>query len=66
MSFSSDGLAQAFIDGQWHYIKRNGDTLPVVRYDNGADYFSEGFACSRETGSNSHSKNSGSLNIEAV
>jgi WG repeat protein len=50
MSFSSDGLAQAFIDGQWHYIKRNGDTLPVITYDNGADYFSEGLVRSIRNG----------------
>ena len=50
MSFSADGLAQAWIDGQWHYIKRNGDTLPVITYDNGADYFSEGLVRSIRNG----------------
>ena len=50
MSFSSEGLAQALIDGQWHYIKRNGDTLPVITYDNGADYFSEGLVRSIRNG----------------
>ena len=50
MSFSSDDLAQALIDGQWHYIKRNGDTLPVITYDNGADYFSEGLVRSIRNG----------------
>jgi hypothetical protein len=47
MSFSADGLARAFIKHRWYYIKKDGTTLPVITYDNGADYFSEGLVRSR-------------------
>ena len=50
MVFSPDGLAQAFIDRSWYYIKRDGSTLPVITYDNGADYFAEGLVRSRVDG----------------
>jgi len=50
MFFSADGLARAFIDHSWYYIKRDGSTLPVITYDNGADYFSEGLVRSRIDG----------------
>lgn len=42
MSYTSSGLASAFIDGHWYYVKSNGDLLQVVTLDNGADYFVEG------------------------
>jgi len=42
MSFDSSGLAEVGIEHQWFYVKRDGTSLPVVDYDNGADYFSEG------------------------
>jgi hypothetical protein len=42
MSYTSNGLASAFIDGRWYYVKPNGDLLQVVTFDNGADYFAEG------------------------
>jgi len=50
MDFSPDGLAQAFIEHSWYYIKRDGSTLSVVTFDNGADYFSEGLVRSRING----------------
>lgn len=42
MYYSEDGLAAAIIDDQWYYIKPNGKLLPIITYDNGADYFKEG------------------------
>lgn len=50
MSFSADGLAQAFIEHRWYYTKMDGTTLPVITYDNGADDFSEGLVRSRVAG----------------
>lgn len=42
LHFDADSLAQILIDGQWFYVKPDGRQLPVVTYDNGADYFAEG------------------------
>jgi hypothetical protein len=42
LSFDDDGLASAAIDGAMFYVKPNGDTLQVLTFDNGADYFEEG------------------------
>lgn len=42
MSYTTNGLASALIDGHWYYVRPNGDLLRVVTFDNGADYFSEG------------------------
>jgi hypothetical protein len=42
MSFVHEGLAAALIDNQWRYVKRNGESLRVLTYDNYADDFSEG------------------------
>ena len=42
MSYTTSGLAEAFIDGHFYYVKPNGELLQVVAFDNGADYFSEG------------------------
>lgn len=50
MYLNQDGLAQALIDHSWYYIKRDGATLPVITFDNGADYFSEGLVRSRVGG----------------
>lgn len=50
ISDSVKGLASAIIAGQWYYIKPDGQTLPVVTYDNGADYFSEGLVRSLQNG----------------
>ncbi|MFL6585216.1 MAG: WG repeat-containing protein [Chthoniobacterales bacterium] len=43
-------MAQALIERTWYYVKRDGATLPVITYDNGADYFSEGLVRSRLAG----------------
>jgi len=43
VAFGSSGLAPFFTSGQYFYIKANGDFLPVIPYDNGADTFREGF-----------------------
>ena len=50
MFFDPDGFGRAFIDHGWYYVKRDGTTLPVITYDNGADYFSEGLVRSRIDG----------------
>jgi hypothetical protein len=42
MSYTTSGLASVLIDGHWYYVRRNGELLQVVTFDNGADYFSEG------------------------
>lgn len=45
LTYGKYGLGQLMVlgdNGGWHYIKRNGATLPVVTFDNGADYFAEG------------------------
>lgn len=42
MSYSEEGLASALIDRQWYYLRRDGKSLPVLTYDNGPDFFSEG------------------------
>lgn len=50
MSYTSSGLASAWIDGHWYYVKPNGDLLQVVTFDNGADYFSDGLTRSLMSG----------------
>lgn len=42
VSYDEHRLAQIAVEYTWHYLKRNGDSLPVMTYDNGADEFSEG------------------------
>lgn len=42
VNFGSSGLAPFWVSGQYFYIKSNGDFLPVIPYDNGADTFREG------------------------
>jgi WG containing repeat len=44
LEFDQGELAVATIEGQLHYIHRSGRTAPVLRFDNGADYFVEGVA----------------------
>jgi hypothetical protein len=41
MSFR-DGFASVLIEHQHYYVKRDGSILPVLTFDNGADYFAEG------------------------
>ncbi len=42
IAFLPSGLASFWTSGQYFYIKSNGDFLPVIRYDNGADPYQEG------------------------
>ena len=42
IDFRSSGLAAFWTENQCFYIKKDGSFLPVISYDNGADYFSEG------------------------
>lgn len=42
IAFGSSGLAPFWTSGQYFYIKGNGDFLPVIPYDNGADTYREG------------------------
>jgi hypothetical protein len=47
LTYGKYGLGQLLVlggGGGWRYIKKNGETLPVVTFDNGADYFTEGLA----------------------
>lgn len=37
-----EGVASVAIEGEWCYVKRSGELLQVVAYDNGPDYFAEG------------------------
>ena len=43
LSFS-DGLASVLTSDGWYYVRADGRNAPVVTYDNGPDYFSEGLA----------------------
>ena len=42
ISFGSSGLAPFWTQGQYFYVKKDGSYLPVILFDNGADYFREG------------------------
>jgi len=42
LPFNADGLATVLAAGQFYYVRRDGHYLPVITFDNGADYFSEG------------------------
>lgn len=42
MSYSPKGLAEVLVEGRWHYVKRNGESLAVLTYDNGPDPFEQG------------------------
>jgi hypothetical protein len=43
LSFSN-GLASILTSDGWYYVRADGRNAPVVSYDNGPDYFSEGLA----------------------
>jgi Domian of unknown function (DUF4952) len=46
LTYGKYGLGQLLVlgnGGGWRYVDKNGETLPVVTFDNGADYFAEGF-----------------------
>lgn len=42
LEFDADGIAAVYASGQHYYLRRDGSQLPVISYDNGPDYFSEG------------------------
>lgn len=45
LTYGKYGLGQLLVlgtGGGWHYVKKSGETLPVITFDNGADYFAEG------------------------
>lgn len=42
LEFDMDGLAVILVQGQFYYLRPDGHYLPVITFDNGADYFSEG------------------------
>lgn len=42
LPFIADGLGVVLAAGQFYYVRRDGHYLPVIAFDNGADYFVEG------------------------
>tara|TARA_R110001606_G_scaffold396245_2_gene570005 strand:- start:49 stop:582 length:534 start_codon:yes stop_codon:yes gene_type:complete len=42
LNFDENQLTSLFTHGQYFYIKPDRSYLPVITYDNGADYFQEG------------------------
>lgn len=45
LTYGKYGLGQLLVlgdHGGWRYVKKSGETLSVVTFDNGADYFTEG------------------------
>lgn len=50
LHFGTEDLAVFFISGQYFYVKPDGRFLPVMFYDNGADYFQEGLTRSQKNG----------------
>ena len=50
LNFDKFGTASFFTSGQYFYVKPDGKFLPVLFYDNGADYFQEGLTRSLKNG----------------
>jgi len=50
LNFGKFGAARFFTSGQHFYVKADGKFLPVIFYDNGADYFQEGLTRSLQNG----------------
>jgi hypothetical protein len=44
LDFGRYGLASVYIDGNWHYVSRDGRLARVMTMDNGADSFADGLA----------------------
>lgn len=42
MDFDGDGLAPAFANRSWHWVRPDGRAVAVVTFDNGADDFEDG------------------------
>ena len=51
LSFTTNGMAEVHVQGiGWVYVRPNGDTLPVMTYDNIPDRFSEGLVRGQRDG----------------
>ncbi|WP_255991069.1 WG repeat-containing protein [Chitinolyticbacter albus] len=50
MVFDQDDLATLRVAGQHYYVRRDGKTLAVITFDNGADYYSEGLVRGQHDG----------------
>lgn len=50
LAFNVDGMASFFTSEHYFYVKPDGRFLPVVTFDNGADYFQEGLTRSSVSG----------------
>jgi hypothetical protein len=50
LSFDNLNMTRFFTSGQHFYIKPDGKFLPVIFYDNGADYYQEGLTRSLQNG----------------
>lgn len=50
IDFKYQSIASFFTSGQFFYVKPDGIFLPVIAYDNGADYFEEGLTRSVKNG----------------
>lgn len=50
LNYGKPGVASFFTSGQYFYVKPDGRFLPVIFYDNGADYFQEGLTRSLQNG----------------
>jgi hypothetical protein len=44
LDYDRYGLASVYIDGNWHYVSRDGRLARVMTMDNGADSFADGLA----------------------
>jgi WG containing repeat len=44
LDFGRDSVASVYIDGNWHYVSRDGRLARVMTMDNGADPFADGLA----------------------
>lgn len=50
LAFDKEGIASFYTSEQYFYVKPDGRFLPVVTFDNGADYFQEGLVRSLLSG----------------
>ena len=50
LRFENNGLSAVWQKNDWFYVNRHGRAVPVLTFDNGPDYFSEGLARSNNHG----------------
>ena len=50
LRFEPNGLSAVWQKADWFYVTRQGKAVPVLVFDNGPDYFSEGLAQSNKDG----------------